>query len=135
MKYNGIVKKRPLWLKLTIIIAAFVLLGVEILRGEYIYIPLGFLVVLAAFFQKSQIISKEGVDIRYYLLGMVVHNYWKWDEVTTLHADYHRAKPNVMLHIGKDIVTRSFIFTKNDCDEILLLAKEMNPKIYIADIK
>ena len=87
--------------------------------------------MVACFFKKEHVISEEGVDIKYMLFGFTMHNYWKWDEITTLHTDYKKAKPNVMLHIGKDIVVRSFVMEKDDCQGAIALARRMNPGIYI----
>lgn len=135
MKYNGIVKKRERWLTITIFIVAAFLLYREVAAGQYIYIPLAIMVMLACFFEQEHIISEEGVDIKYILFNVCIkHNYWKWDEITTLHPDYRRARPNVMLHIGKDVVTRTFTMKQSDCQGAIALARRMNPKIYIDDI-
>lgn len=135
MKYKGIVKERELWVKIAIFIAAVYLLYREIVAGQYIYIPLALLVILACFFEKEHVISKEGVDIKYIMFkSLVKHNYWEWDEITTIHPDYKKARPNVMLHIGKDVVTRSFIMKPADCRGAIELARQMNPHIYIDDI-
>lgn len=135
MKYKGIVKERELWVKIAAIIASFYLLYREFAAGQYIYVILAVLVILACFFEKEHVISKEGVDIKYILFKTLVkHNYWTWDEVTTMHPDYKKAKPNVMLHIGKDVVTRSFIMKPEDCRGAIELARQMNPNIYIDDI-
>lgn len=135
MKYKGIVKERELWVKIAIFIAAVYLLYREIMAGQYIYIPLAILVILACFFEKEHIVCEEGVDIKYILFKCFVkHNYWSWDEISTMHPDYKKAKPNVMLHIGKDVVTRSFIMKPADCRGAIELARRMNPDIYIDDI-
>lgn len=134
MEYKGITKKRSPQIKIGVMVFVIVMLYVEILRKDYIYIPLLILVGLAAFFQKEHIISEKGADIKYTLFKYVNHNYWYWNEITTLHTDYKRAKPNVMLHIGKDIVTRSFVIEPSICQSILELATEMNPDIYIEDM-
>lgn len=133
MKYKGILPERKTWVKAAIFAAAGYMLAVEVMAGRWAYIPITILVMLACFFQKEQIISEEGIDIQYMLFGRIMHNYWSWDEITTLHVDYKRAKPNVMLHIGKDVVTRSYVMNPSDCKAALKLAAEMNSKIYIED--
>ncbi len=135
MEYIGIVKERKLWVKVAAVCVALAMIYLELLKKEYIYIPVILFVMVAAFFEKQHIVSEKGVDIEYHLLGMVMHNYWSWDEVTTMHPDYIKARPNVMLHIGKDIVTRSFIMTVSDANGILELAQRMNSSIYIKDIR
>lgn len=134
MKYKGILPERKLWIKVAVFIAAVYMLVWEALSASWAYIPITILVMLACFFKKEQIISEKGADIQYMLFGRIMHNYWSWDEITTLHVDYKRAAaPNVMLHIGKDVVTRSYVMTLSDCRAALKLAAEMNPRIYIED--
>lgn len=135
MKFKGILKKRATWLKVVIFVAATYMLYLEFKTHQWGYIPLTILVMLACFFDKEQIISEEGVDIEYHLFNRFTkHNYWRWDEITTLHTDYIKAAPKVMLHIGKDIVTRSFIMENADCQGAVALARKMNPKIYIENM-
>lgn len=131
MIYRGITKKRSLKLKIAILFACLVMLIVEIIIKKYFYIPLLLLVVLAALLDKEHLISEEGVNIKYTILGFVSNYIWTWDEITTLHVDYKKARPNVMLHIGKDVVTRSFTMDQVTCLQVLDLARRMNPRIYI----
>ncbi len=132
MKFKGILKERKLWVKIAALIVAAFLMYYEVLRGQYIYIPLAILVMVAVFFRKEHVISKEGVDIDYIIFESVhQHHLWTWDEIDTLHVDRRKAKPNVMLHIGKDVVVRTFTFRPEDVDGIVELAKAMNPRIYI----
>lgn len=134
MKYKGILSERKTWVKFAIALAAAYMLYLEAVRGQWIYVPVAVLVILACFFKKEHVISEDGVDIKYQLFSMTMHNYWKWDEITTLHTDYAKVKPNVMLHIGKDIAVRSFVMEPADCSAALRLAAEMNPHIYIEDM-
>lgn len=133
MKYKGIVPERKKWVKpLGIFVSAFMLYR-ELLNGEFIYIPIAIMVFLACFIKKEQIISEKGVDIQHMLFGLVMHNYWSWEEITTLHADHIKIKPNVRLHIGKDVVVRSFAIKHSECQAVIKLAREMNPNIYIEE--
>ncbi len=135
MKYQGIIKRRETWLTVVIFILAIYLLYREVAMGQYIYIPLALMVMLACFFRREHIISEEGVNIKNILFNYCIKNdIWTWDEVTTLHPDYKKARPNVMLHIGKDVVTRTFTLTQADCQGAIALARRMNPDIYIDDI-
>lgn len=135
MEYRGILRKRSPWMKAAVIFLAVVTIYIEIHRRQFIYVLLALFAVLAAFFQKEHKISEEGIDIEYTLFSMVSHNYWRWNEITTLHTDYRKAKPYVMLHIGKDILIRSFVMDYESCRGTLRLARKMNPKIYIVDDK
>ena len=112
---------------------ALIMLYIEIRRGRYWYLPIAVFILLAAFFQKEYKISEEGVDIEYRLFGYRTHNYWFWKDITTLHTDYRKASPNVLLHIGKDVVVRTFVMDRESCQASLSLARKINPKIYIVD--
>ncbi len=135
MLYKGIVKKRKKGHNILLAAVTAALIALEFMKAKYIFMPITFLVFLACFFEKNHIISEEGVDIERKLFGHAIHNVWKWEEITTLHADYRKARPDVMLHIGKDIVTRSFVFKVSEANASIELAKKMNPKIYIRDIR
>jgi len=134
MKFKGILPERKLWVKIAVLLIAVYIIFNSIAAGKYIYVLLGALVIGAVFFKKEQVISEKGVDIITSVFGVSSVNHWEWDEVTTMHTDYTKAKPNVMLHIGKDIVTRTYIMTKADCQGALRLAEQMNPKIFIEDL-
>lgn len=134
MKYRGILPERKNWVKAAIALAAAYMMYLEAMRGQWIYVPVALLVILACFFKKEHIISEEGVDIRYQLFRLPIRSRWTWDQVTTLHTDYRKASPNVMLHIGKDIAARAFVMSPSDCQAALRLARQMNPSIYIEDM-
>lgn len=134
MKFKGILPQRKAWVKLFVAAIAGYMIVLEFMRGEYIYIPVAILVILACFLKKEQVITEKGVDITLGLFSMDLHSLWTWDEITSLHTDYTKAKPKVMLHIGKDIVTRSFVMEIADCKAVLAMAAQINPKIYIEDL-
>ncbi|MGP1570272.1 MAG: hypothetical protein ACTTH0_05055 [Eubacteriales bacterium] len=134
MQLRGIVKERSPLVRGAIFVIALMMLGLEIWKSLYIYIPITLLVALVPFFHKAQIISDVGIDVEYRLFNSIMHNIWKWEEITTLHADYRKAGANVMLHIGKDIVTRTFVVTPSDAIKAKEIARKYNPQIYIEDI-
>ncbi len=134
MEYKGILKERETWFKVCAFLLAGVMLVREAMLKQWIYVPVALLVMLACFYKREQIISEQGVDIQSTLFGVTTHNLWCWDVVTTLHTDYKKAAPNVQLHIGKDLVVRTFVMKPADCKGALKLAAERNPKIYIEDL-
>ena len=134
MIYKGILKERESWVNIAVLIAACFMIFLSVSSGKYTYAVLSLVVVLAVFFKKEHIISKEGVIIRYNLFGWSHENGWAWAEITALKTDYKKAAPNVLLHIGKDVTIRDFVMKKSDIPKILRLAKEMNPDIYIGDL-
>ena len=89
MEYKGIIKQRENWMTVVLFIASVFLLVREFMTGQYIYIPLVLLVMVACFFEKEHVVSEEGVDIKYIIFKKIVrHNYWRWNEITTIHPDY-----------------------------------------------
>lgn len=133
MIYKGILPKRKTWVKALGVLLAGLMLYREVINGQLIYVPIAILVILACFIKKEHIISEKGVDIKHTIFNLPIHNYWSWEEITTLHTDYRKARPNVMLHIGKDVVVRSYVMKPSDCQDALKLAGEMNPNIYIKE--
>ena len=133
-QYFGQFRERSPWVKPGGILISLYMIVSSYLSGAYIYIILGILMLIAVFFKKEQVISEEGIELRYYFLGRRHDNTWSWGEVTSIHSDYDAAPPHVGLHIGKDIVTRTYFLTAEDAEEVKAMAKEMNPKIVIEDM-
>lgn len=131
MKFKGLLKERQTWLKIAIIIAAGYMIYLTITAGQYLYTLFAVVVILAVFFKKEHAISKEGVDIRYDLLGIKSMNRWEWKDISAIKTDYVKAYPNVLVHIGKDVSIRDFVMKRSDINGIIELARRMNPDIYI----
>ena len=133
MIYKGILQSRSLYKRILILTACVVLLYLEFVRGQYLYIVLTVLLILAVFHRKEHIVSKEGVDIKYSLFGMTTTNRWTWDQITAVQPDYIKERPNARVLFEKDAVLRSFLFTPEDCQEVLKLAAKMNPEAFVDD--
>ena len=135
-KYYGIMPVHKMWVRVAVgaLGCYIVFRGALDLSGHWYYIPIGIFVVLAVFYWKQYVVSEKGVDVESVLLGIKSHNLWTWDEITSLHTDYKQVAPNVHCHFGKDIVTRTYMMTYEDSQEILKLAVQMNPDIYIDDM-
>ncbi len=132
MEYKGIIKRRKTWLTVLFVILACLMLWRTVVTQHWSYIPIVILVILACFFTKEQIISKDGVDIQYTLFGTwTMHNLWSWDQITSIHPDYTKKSPYVELQIARDVVIRPFIMTREDTAHVLELAKKMNTSISI----
>ncbi len=117
MIYKGILQSRSLYKRILILTACVVLLYLEFVRGQYLYIVLTVLLILAVFHRKEHIVSKEGVDIKYSLFGMTTTNRWTWDQITAVQPDYIKERPNARVLFEKDAVLRSFLFTPEDCQD------------------
>ncbi len=129
MEYKGIVRKRETWFEIAMVIVGGLLFYVELIRGQYLYLIVIAILILAIFFRKEQVISEEGVDIRYYLFGITSVNHWGWDEVTSMKPDYVKASPDVIMLIAKDVTIRNFRMKSSDARGAMQLAAKMNPKL------
>lgn len=134
MPIKGIQKARKPWVRPAACVLAVGVGVYEALHQQWLYVLVALLVVLACFFSKEHLITREGVDIQYTLFGKVSHNLWRWEEVTAIHVDRKRSMPNVALHIGKDVAIRLFVFTPKDAQAVLDLAKERNPAIRLGRV-
>ena len=134
MKYYGIMPKRKLWIKIGVIIFGIYTIYNSVINYNLFYILFGIIMILATFSNRKHIISQEGVDILYTICGVQFHNIWNWSDINTLHTDSISSKPNIELHVGKDVVARRIILSKTDADKILTLAKKINSNIYISEI-
>lgn len=134
MEYYGIMPERKLWVKIGVIIFGIYTIYNSAINHNLFYLPFGIIMILATFSDRKHIISQEGVDILYTVCGTRFHNIWSWSEINTIHTDSIRSKPNVEIHIGKDVISRRFILSKADANKAIAFASKMNPKIYIAEI-
>ena len=134
MKYYGIIPKRKLWVKMGAIIFGVYTAYSSILNDNLLYLPFGIVLIIATFSNRKHIISDQGIDIVYIIFGMQFHNLWSWNEVDTIHIDSINSKPNIELHIGKNIVARKIVLLKSDADKIISSVKKINSKIYISEI-
>ena len=130
MEYKGILKERQNWLTILFVILAALMLWRTVATEHWSYIPIVILVILACFFRKEQIVSEEGVNIRYILFGrFIMNNLWGWEEITSIQTNYRKAAPNVQVLIARDVVIRPFIVTRQDANGIQALSERMNPRI------
>lgn len=134
MKYYGIITEQKLWVKVGIIILGVYTIYSSIINHNLFYFPFGIVMILATFSDRKHIISQEGVDIFYTICGVQFHNMWSWSEINTIHTDSISSKPNVEVHIGKDIISRRFILSKVDTDKTIAITRKMNSKIYISEV-
>ena len=134
MKYFGIINEHKPWVRVGVALIGGYVITHGFTRGAWYEIPIGALIILCTLFWKRYVVSEKGVDVESTLCGIVSHSLWKWEDVTSLHTDYHAAHPNVQCHFGRDVVTRTFVFTYDDSQKILELAREKNPNMIIKDM-
>lgn len=134
MKFKGIVPEKKPAVRIGAAVIAAGMMIYQIMLGQYIYVPIAAIIILACFYQKEHIVSEEGIEIKSTVLGFTNHSLWKWDEITAIRTDRQKARPNVQMHIAKDVTIRLFLMTPANCNGVLELARRMNPDIYIKDL-
>ena len=134
MKFKGILRERTTGMKIALVLAAGFMMFLSITGKMYTYAAIAAVAILAVFFQKEHIVSKEGVDIRYNLFGWVNLNRWEWEDISAVKTDYMKKAPDVLVHFNKDVTIRDFVMKRADVPGVLALAREMNPDIFIADL-
>jgi len=134
MKFKGIVKESKPYAKVAALAVAAYMLFAGFTQGEYVYIPVALIIFSGCVLKKEQIVAEDGVDITYTLLGVVTHNRWTWDEITAIHMDSLRARPNVRMQFAKDGNGRMFLLRPEDCKEILQLVKQVRPDLEVTDL-
>ncbi len=135
MEYYGIMPQRKLWVKVAVIIFGAYTVYNAAVNHNWFYLPFGIIMILATFSDRKHVISQEGVDILYTVCGVQFHNMWDWAEINTIHTDSIKSRPNVELHIGKDVVSRRFIFSEDDAGKAIDIAGRINSKIYITEME
>ena len=134
MEYYGIMPERKLWVKVAVIIFGVFTLYNSVVNRNLLYLPFGIIMILATFSDRKHVISQEGVDILYTVCGTKFHNMWDWSEINTIHTDSGKSRPNVEIHIGKDVISRRFILSNDDAKKAVAVARKMNSKIYVAEM-
>jgi len=135
MEYKGFIRKeRSTKKRILLFFGSLFLVGFNFMQGHYLYMVLAMLLCVLCAFQKEHVVSEEGVDIRYELLGFKHVHRWEWSDITAMRPDYKKSsEERIFLEIAKDVTIRAFIFTNDDAVAVMELAKRMNPEAYIDD--
>lgn len=135
MEYKGFIRKeRSAKKRILLFFGSLFLVGFNFMQGHYLYMVLAMLLCVLCAFQKEHVVSEEGVDIRYELLGFKHVHRWEWSDITAMRPDYKKSsEERIFLEIAKDVTIRAFIFTNDDAVAVMQLAKRMNPEAYIDD--
>lgn len=134
MEYYGITKKQKLWVKLVIILLGIYIIYNGAINKNWIYLPFGFLMIIATFSERKHIISEKGIDILYIICGFEFHNIWTCKEINVIYINYKDCDSKIELHIGKNLMYRKFILSQNDALKSIDIISKINPKIVVKEI-
>ena len=97
-----------------------------------LYLALGILLILVAFYRPMTDIDREGVDDIFSVFGIKKHTVWKWEEISRLVADFDRAKPDVVIAVQKPQgAKKSFNVLPEDVPQIFEWAAAANDRVLI----
>lgn len=134
LEYLGIEKEKSLYTRGGAVFVGVLMLAYGIKTMRLYVCILSVVLILAALFFKDTAITDKGVEIRYLLPGWHMESLWEWDEITHVMVDYQKYRPNVGLHIGKDVVHRICVVDPEDATELKEYIKKEHPAIKVADI-
>lgn len=134
MKFYGILPERKLWVKIAAVVIGVFAVYDAYANKNWFYVPFGFIIILATFSSRKQVVSEEGVDVEYSILGYCFHNLWKYEEILAVHTDKRKSAPNVEIHINKGAINRRFIFSLRDANSVVDLIKSKKPEIKILEV-
>ena len=130
-EYIGKQREKKIYVRIGAFLIGLYVIYYGIVNFKLYYSALALMVCLAALFFKDIAATEKGVEIRYLLPGWHFESPWTWAEVTHIAIDYKKARPHVMLHIGKGNVHRMMTVTAQEAADIEDLAKEQNPAIKV----
>ena len=134
MKYYGILPERKLWVKIAALLLGILSIYQALAHRDWFYVPFGLVIILASFSERKQVVSDQGVDIEYEVLGHCFHNLWTYEEIQAVHKDSLKSAPRVEIHFNKGAINRRFIFSPEDARAIEDLFREKKPKIKILEV-
>lgn len=134
MEFYGIVPKRATWVKVAAVAVALLSIYYVIINKNWFYLPFAIIIIPLAFSHRKHVISQNGVDIVYTLLGKDFHNLWTWDEILHVHKDSIKSAPNIELHISKGVINRRFILSVEDIYEAVDLIEKNKPALKVSEV-
>lgn len=134
MKYYGILPERKLWVKIAAIALGVLASYRAYVNNNWFYVPFGLVLILVSFSSRRQVVSEQGVDIEYSLLGHCFHNLWTFEEIQAIHKDSLKSAPNIELHFNRGAMNRRFIFSPEDAQGVKDLIHEVKPKMRILEV-
>ena len=93
------------------------------------------LFLFAALLKKQVAVDDAGLRIDYDAYFFKYGEMWTYEQMTAIHKDQRRcAADEYMLHFGRDVMSRRYVFSKIDADEIIEIARRKNPRIEIGTV-
>lgn len=137
MRVHEVTKKRNKWF--SVIGVAVAVLGIvkgllDASSGNMqgaISAVIGLFILLIVFYSTIREISEEGVDEISSVYRIKKHNFWKWEDIEYLTADFRKQPPYVIITVKKNKGRRQVRILENEVERVLYWAAKRNPDIVI----
>lgn len=135
MNYKTKAYDKQKWMRVLLFLLCAYILYVEITRQEWLLAVIAAVIMLACFVQKEQILSDKGAGLGHRFLFFSIGDTWPWEDVLTILTDEKKAAPDVLLHIGKDKVVRTYRLSSEDARGVLDFVEKNHPHIITEDLE
>lgn len=92
---------------------------------------IGIFILIIIFYSTIREITEEGVDEISSFLVFKKHNFWKWNEINTLFADFRKQPPYVLIGLKKENKRRQVRIDRDHVERIMYWAAQGNPDMTI----
>ena len=115
------------------VIAGIALIALSICSSVKYSAIIGDVLLLAVVFGKETYATEEGISVEYdfFVFKHVIH--WGFEEITDIHLEGKRGSYQGM-HFLKDVMTRRLLFSRDEVDQVLQMAKSRNSAIHVENI-
>jgi hypothetical protein len=128
-------RKRKPFSKGVAILFGVLLIGVGIYTGSIFGIVFGPIIIWASLFIKYTIVNEEGIVVHYDAKIFKYKEEWPFDKVSNIHREATKDLEYSMLHFTKGAMSKRLVFTSQDAQAIIDLAKERNSNIHFDEAR
>ena len=83
---------------------------------------------------KDVAVTRRGLEIFYQMRITTNYNFWPWSEINAIVIEDRNHPELIALHFGRGNASKRFFFTRQDTQDILILAREKNPGVPIRQL-
>lgn len=94
----------------------------------------GALYALTLLSKKDVAVTERGLEIFYQMKITTNYNFWPWSEINAIVVEDRNHPELIALHIGRGSASKRFFFTRQDTQDILILAREKHPGVPIRQL-
>ncbi|WP_419026404.1 hypothetical protein [Emergencia sp.] len=94
---------------------------------------IGVVLLLAVIFGKETYATEEGISMEYDFLVFKHVIHWDFEEITDIHLEGIRGGHQGM-HFLRDVMTRRLLFSREEVEQVLQMAKSRNGAIHVEKI-